>query len=146
MINEPWRRAGTYRQHLKELSHSPCSAGHQIHSEVVCSRTAAAPHAPASLPRAGPAAGRQHLPRGGSASAGRSLWAGSSGTLTKRRGIATSSSANRAEHTSNRNRWETGSSADGLSAPAAGRGLDHAGSRSIPEPLMSGVAGAIKKG
>lgn len=139
--------AGTYsktKTARRSVSHSPCSAGRRSHSEVVCSRTAAAPRAPASRPRAGPAAGRRRLPTGGSASEGRNLWAGSSGTLTTRRGIATSSSANRAERTSSKTRRETASSADGLSAPAAWRGLNLAHWRSIPGPLISGVMGGIK--
>lgn len=136
---------GKYCRHIKEAGHSPCSAGHQIHSGEVCSRTAAVPRAPANRQRAGPAAGRQRLLTGGSASAGRNLWGGSSGTLTRRRGIATSSSANRAERTSNRKWRETASSVDGGPAPAEWRGLNHARSRSIPGPLMSGVMGAINR-
>lgn len=39
------------------VSHLPGIAGHQSRSAAVCSRTAAAPHAPASHQRADPAAG-----------------------------------------------------------------------------------------
>lgn len=120
---------------------SPCSAGHRIHSGVVCSRTAAAPHAPASLPQAGPAAGRQHLLTGESASGGRNLSAGSSGTLRMRRGIATSFSASRAERTGNRKARETVSSVDRASAPAGQRGPNHSHPRWIQVPLISGVKG-----
>lgn len=75
---------------------SPWIAGRQNHWAGTCSRTAAAPRAPATLPPAGPGLyHRPHLPREGSASAGKSRSAGSSGTQRTTHGIATSSSASR---------------------------------------------------
>lgn len=92
---------------------SPWIVGHQSHWAGACSRTAAVPRAPATLPPAGPGLyHRPHLPREGSASAGRSRSAGSSGTQRTTHGIATSSSASRsrAECSSTRQgRGETGS-------------------------------------
>lgn len=81
-----WRAAGD----------SPWIVDRQSHWAGTCSRTAAAPRAPATLPPAGPGLyHRPHLPREGSASAGRSRSAGSSGTQRTTHGIATSSSASR---------------------------------------------------
>ena len=126
------------------MSNSPCNAGRRSRSGVVCSRTAAAPRAPASPPQAGPAAGWRHLLTGESASGGRNLSAGSSGTLKKRRGIATSFSASRAENTSNKKAVETVFSVDGASAPAGQRGLNQSHPRWNREPLMPGVKGVIQ--
>lgn len=92
---------------------SPWIVGHQSHWAGTCSHTAAAQHAPATLPQAGPGLyHRPHLLREGSASAGRSRSVGSSGTQRTTHGIATSSLANRsrAECSSTRQgRGETGS-------------------------------------
>lgn len=93
-----WRAAGD----------SPWIVGRQSHWAGTCSRIAAAPHAPATLPPAGPGLyHRPHLPREGSASAGRSRSDGSSGTRRTTHGIATSSLASRgrAECSSTRQGW-----------------------------------------
>lgn len=75
---------------------SPWIVDRQSHWAGTCSHTAAAQHAPATLPQAGPGLyHRPHLLREGSASAGRSRSAGSSGTRRTTHGIATSSSASR---------------------------------------------------
>lgn len=80
----------------RAAGHSPWIEGRQSHWAGTCSRTAAAPRAPATLPPAGPGLyHRPHLPREGSASAVKSRSAGSSGTQRTTHGIATSSSASR---------------------------------------------------
>ena len=128
-----------------EKRNSPCSVGHRNHSVAACSRTAAAPRAPASHPRAGPAAGQRHLLTRESASGGRNLSAGSSDTLMRRRGIATSFSASRAERTSSRKASETVSSVDRGSAPARQRGPNHRHPRWNQVPLITGVKRVIEE-
>ena len=137
-VKKSW---GQFGHCIKEVRNSPCSAGRRTRWAAACSRTAAAPRAPASLPRAGPAAGPKHLLTGESASGGRNLSAGSSGTLRTRRGIATSFSASRAERTSNRTAEETVSSVDRASAPAGTRGPNQSHPRWMIAPLISGVRG-----
>ena len=89
-----WRKQKVMRS--TSAGDSPWIGGRQSHWAGTCSHTAAAQHAPATLPQAGPGLyHRPHLLREGSASAGRSRSAGSSGTQRTTHGIATSSSASR---------------------------------------------------